>query len=126
MNAPDREESVILNDDEEVKIAYSIDSKILNSANFVIVKEDHTIGNLLRMKLLEDPNVRFAGYRNPHPLETLIEFKVRTNGEKDSLSAMKDSIGELLNEFNTLENRFKEARDRFLPENQFQDVDMMR
>jgi len=126
MNAPDREESVLLDEDNEVKLGYKQDGKILHSADFILCKEDHTMGNLLRMKLLEDPLVRFAGYRHPHPLETFIEMKVRTNGEKDSLNVLNDSIEQLLSEVSTLENRFKEARDRYNPDGQMDGVDMMR
>lgn len=40
--------------------------------------EDHTLGNLLRMQLLKDPNIIFAGYKVPHPLENRVELKVQS------------------------------------------------
>jgi len=49
----------------------------------------------------------FAGYRHPHPLERLIEMKVRTNGDKDAPQAMKDACQELVQELHTLNSRFK-------------------
>ena len=41
---------------------------IPSSSLFVFVKEDHTLGNLLRSRLLQSPHVTFSGYRVPHPL----------------------------------------------------------
>ena len=41
-----------------------------------IEQEDHTLGNALRMELLNDPRVTFAGYRKHHPLEDRIELRV--------------------------------------------------
>ena len=38
--------------------------------------QDHTLGNVVRYKLLKDTRVRFAGYKKPHPLEERIELRV--------------------------------------------------
>ena len=43
-----------------------------NAAIFTINKEDHTVGNMVRMQLLKDPNVLFAGYKNPHPMDNTV------------------------------------------------------
>jgi len=68
MNAPPTFESFLLYDGEK-KITREQDTKVPNAAIFTINKEDHTIGNMVRQQLLKDPNVLFAGYKNPHPLE---------------------------------------------------------
>lgn len=60
----------------EERMTYKSDRP--NSGVFKINKADHTMGNLLKMSLLEDENVLFAGYRNPHPLEHHIEIRVQT------------------------------------------------
>lgn len=60
-------------------------------------------------KLLEDPEVIFAGYRHPHPLETFVEFKVRTNGNVEPIQALKLGTNQLMTEVTLLENRMKEA-----------------
>jgi DNA-directed RNA polymerase II subunit RPB11 len=39
-----------------------------NGATYILHLEDHTIGDLLRIFLLKRKDVRFAGYRMPHPL----------------------------------------------------------
>ena len=41
---------------------------IPSSSIFTFNKEDHTLGNLLRSRLLQSPHVTFAGYKVPHPL----------------------------------------------------------
>lgn len=75
MNAPERTASFLLDEDSgEQKIVYTADTKIANAGVFRFNKEDHTIGNLLRMQLHRDPNVRFAGYIHPHPLVHYIEY----------------------------------------------------
>ena len=69
-------------------IIINIIINIPNCGTFILGKEDHTIGtivvdniiiitnhnycysigNLIRIQLLRDPQVRFAGYKMPHPL----------------------------------------------------------
>lgn len=68
--------------DDEKRLVYSADSKKPNAGNFVLAKEDHTIGNLLRLQLLRDPSVRFAGYRIPHPLISECHVRVETMDSK--------------------------------------------
>lgn len=55
------------------KVQYSEDR--INQALVTIQDEDHTLGNIVRYQLLHDKNVKFAGYRKPHPLENFIEIK---------------------------------------------------
>jgi DNA-directed RNA polymerase II subunit RPB11 len=47
MNAPPTFESFLLLDGEK-KIIMEKDTKVPNAASFIINKEDHTLGNLLR------------------------------------------------------------------------------
>lgn len=35
------------------------------------------MGNMIRHQLLKDPNVIFAGYKNPHPLEHKILLRIQ-------------------------------------------------
>lgn len=92
MNQPDRYSRFVSKDGEK-KISYAKDSRMPNAGTFTIMREDHTLGNLIRCRLLEEKRVVFAGYRIPHPLETRMEIKVQTTG--DSLSpqeALKGAI----------------------------------
>ncbi|XP_031744368.1 DNA-directed RNA polymerases II, IV and V subunit 11 isoform X2 [Cucumis sativus] len=54
---------------EHCRVSYERDTKIMNAATFILEREDHTIGNILRMQLHRDDNVLFAGYQLPHPLK---------------------------------------------------------
>lgn len=69
-------------EDDEKRLSYTPDSKKPNTGNFVMPKEDHTLGNLFRMQLLRDPSVRFAGYRIPHPLIFECHLRVETMDSK--------------------------------------------
>lgn len=80
MNAPERAAAFLLDEDSgERKIVWTADTKVTNAGTFRLNKEDHTMGNLLRMQLLRDPTVRFTGYLHPHPLVNYIDLKVQTN-----------------------------------------------
>ncbi len=82
-NAPDRYLSWRWEDEAEAeRLVYQPDSKKPNAGTFVMKKEDHTIGNLLRMQMLRDPSVRFAGYRLPHPLIMECHVRVETMDSK--------------------------------------------
>ncbi|XP_021739776.1 DNA-directed RNA polymerases II, IV and V subunit 11-like isoform X2 [Chenopodium quinoa] len=75
MNAPDRYERFVVPEGVK-KVSYERDTKIINAASFTIEREDHTIGNILRMQLHRDPNVLFAGCKLPHPLQyKILELK---------------------------------------------------
>ena len=67
---------------QENRLTYTPDSKKPNAATFVMHKEDHTLGNLIRIQLLRDPNVRFAAYRMPHPLIYETHIRIETMDSK--------------------------------------------
>ncbi len=62
MNAPDRHESYILHDGEK-KLEYKADERVPDAGTFTFNKEGHTAGELLRMQLLRDHQVQYAGYQ---------------------------------------------------------------
>lgn len=49
------------------------------SATFVITDEDHTLGNMIRYCLINDPDVSFAGYTIPHPAENKLDLRVQSD-----------------------------------------------
>lgn len=95
MNAPPRYDSFVLGDDEK-KLVPQEEAKISNAATFTFNKEDHTLANMLRAQLLLNPNVIFAGYRVPHPLEPRVEIKVQTDGEKTPHQVLRTATEELI------------------------------
>lgn len=55
--------------------------QVPNAAIFSLNKEDHTVGNLIRHQLMKDPNVLFAGYKNPSPFVNQIIIRVQTTSD---------------------------------------------
>ena len=77
-------------------------------------KEDHTLGNLIRIQLLRDEQVRFAGYRIPHPLVFEAQLRIETMDSKHKpVDVFLTAIDDLKLEVETIEKAFeREVRDR--------------
>ena len=117
MNTPERSASFILDDDQE-KIEYAADTKVSNAGTFTFNKEDHSVGNLLRMQLLRDPTVKFAGYKHPHPLIHKILLKIQTTSSQTLPSeALSAAIEDLSNETDHLITQVTDAIDKWKKEN---------
>ncbi len=95
------------------KVDFVEDSKIRYAGTFTITGEDHTIGNVVRMQLLKDRRVKFAGYIKPHPLEEKIQLKVQTNGEVNPGAAMEDSMRCLGTELEKMKDKFDKEVNNF-------------
>ncbi|KAI9808231.1 MAG: hypothetical protein M1825_004688 [Sarcosagium campestre] len=97
-NVPNRFELFLLGEGEK-KVQIEPDTRIPSSTIFIFNKEDHTLGNLLRARLLQSPIVKFAGYRVPHPLVPKFELRVQTDGSitpKEALvAACRDVVSDL-------------------------------
>jgi len=82
----------------EIKVV----SKSKNELRMEIIGEDHTFCNLLQNVLLQDKNVEFAGYDQPHPLirSSILYLKTKreVSPEKILLNAL-GSVQELSKEF---------------------------
>tara|TARA_Y100000782_G_C9944656_1_gene164950 strand:- start:124 stop:456 length:333 start_codon:yes stop_codon:yes gene_type:complete len=78
-----------------------------NFSQFVIKKEDHTIGNSLQMELLENKKVIFSGYRIPHPLKYDLHIKVKTKSTTKPRKELINSIKSLQKKLNNIEKLFK-------------------
>lgn len=111
MNAPDRYEKFVVPEGLQ-KISHEKDTKVPHAATFTIQREDHTIGNVVRMQLHRDNRVNFAGYKVPHPLEYRMLIKVQTNGECEPKGAMQDALKDLQNEFGEIANNFTAETQR--------------
>lgn len=113
-NAPERFQSWRWEDDDlENRLEYTEDTKIPNAGLFKLNKEDHTLGNLLRIQLLRDSSVRFAGYKVPHPLIHSCHVKVQTMDSRTSpVSAFESALEDLGLEVDTIESEFlKECQE---------------
>jgi len=106
MNEPDRYELFTLQPHER-KVTIIPDTKLKFSTTFQVQKEDHTLGNIIRMQLLRDKDVLFAGYKMPHPLDHSILVKVQTTPQSSPMKALETAIGDLISEISLVEERFK-------------------
>ena len=62
-------------------------------------------------QLLKDPHVLFAGYKNPHPLESKIVIRIQTDSDYSPQEALTNAITDLISEVSLLEERFKVHSD---------------
>lgn len=60
-------------------------------------------------QLLKDPNVLFAGYKLPHPLEHKFVLRIQTTAEYSPQDAFTHAITDLMSELSLFEERFREA-----------------
>ena len=83
--------------------------KTENYSSFIIENEDHTLGDLIRMKLVNNERVLFAGYMIPHPLDlkNRMIIRVRTTEDLSPEQALQDAIEAALEEISGLEESFK-------------------
>ncbi|EOA24967.1 DNA-directed RNA polymerases II, IV and V subunit 11 [Cardamine amara subsp. amara] len=112
MNAPDRYERFVVPEGTK-KVSYDRDTKIINAASFTIEREDHTIGNIVRMQLHRDENVLFAGYQLPHPLKYKIIVRIHTTSQSSPMQAYNQAINDLDKELDYLKNQFEAEVAKF-------------
>ncbi|KAJ3126933.1 DNA-directed RNA polymerase II subunit RPB11-a [Nowakowskiella sp. JEL0407] len=106
MNAPDRFELFVLGDEKKGEVIP--DTKLKNAATFRIKKEDHTLANVLRMQLLQNPKVLFAGYKVPHPLEHEFLLKVRTTDDTTPTAILSSEVDALIRDITGIRMQFVE------------------
>lgn len=62
---------------------------------------------MIYSQLLKDPNVLFAGYKVPHPLEHKFVIRIQTTSDYSPHEALMNAITDLLSELSLFEERFK-------------------
>ena len=107
MNAPERHRSYQL-DEGQARMTYEPDQRVASAGTFTINKEDHTVGNLLRMQLLRDGDTRFAGYQLPHPLEHVCHVNVETAPGRAPVEVMGGAVTDLRQEVELLDRGFRD------------------
>jgi len=115
INAPDPTEHFLLADGEK-KVVVEADSRSKNTVILTLNKEDHTIGNLLRTKLLTDDRTIFAGYRMPHPLINHALVRIRAVEGTAPLTLAVDATDALITEVNSVEAQFDAQIERIRQE----------
>ena len=79
-----------------------------NFVEFEIKGEQHSLPNLLKAKLLENPDVSFAACILKHPLGQNASFAVRTKS-KPATKALEEACSALLEDLNDFEKALKKA-----------------
>ena len=101
------------------------DTKIPNAATIKVVKQDHTLANLLRSyviqphlcvsfdefsvfrQLLSMSTVLFAGYKVPHPLQPYFLLKIQTDGSCTPAAALETAANALIAQLSQIQDKFK-------------------
>lgn len=79
-----------------------------NFVEFEIKGEQHSLPNLLKAKLLENPDVSFAAYTLRHPLDKNSVFALRTKS-KPAVKALEEACASLLEDLEGFEKSLKKA-----------------
>jgi DNA-directed RNA polymerase II subunit RPB11 len=103
-------------DINEKRFEYIDVDDIKNAIEITLKEEDHTVGNLIRTSLINDPRVQFAGYSNPHPLENKIIIKLKLYDDVDikPLDLFIEHIEILKSKINKVQDEFERAYDIFV------------
>ena len=118
MDAPERSAAFILDEDEE-KVEFNAATKVSNAGTFTFNKDDHTMGNLLRIQLLRDTAVKFAGYMYPHPLVHKIHLKIQTSTSQVAhVEVLSASVEDLSNKMDHLITQVTDAIDKYKRDHQ--------
>ena len=99
------------------RIHYEPDLRQEQAGIFTIWLEDHTVGHALRRTLHRNPNVVFAGYRIPHPLEHKMVIRVQTRNKETPLSAMKIALRMLYEQSQKMSHVFDKAMAEYIKQN---------
>lgn len=79
-----------------------------NELEFYIEGERHTLTNLLRKKIADDPAVEFSAYKLDHPLDKKSRLIVKTTNKspkkvvEDAIKKIKDELAEFKKEVDKL------------------------
>eukprot|EP00160_Parvularia_atlantis_P019927 Unigene8027_Nuclearia_a/m.24643 Unigene8027_Nuclearia_a/g.24643 ORF Unigene8027_Nuclearia_a/g.24643 Unigene8027_Nuclearia_a/m.24643 type:complete len:118 (-) Unigene8027_Nuclearia_a:80-433(-) len=114
MNAPDRFELFMVPLGRS-KVTVNKNTKFTDAATFIFEAEDHTLGNLLRMRLLENPQVLFAGYKMPHPLEHRFILNVQTRPTTTPEQVLVEAIVSLRSDLDSLRVQYQNEIQRVQP-----------
>ncbi|KAI4138771.1 MAG: hypothetical protein L6R39_006616 [Caloplaca ligustica] len=104
-NVPNRFELFLLGDGEK-KVTEETDTRIPSTSVFTFNKEDHTLGNMLRARLLQSPHVTFSGYKVPHPLFSSFILRISTDGTITPRQALVQACKDLVTDLGLLSREF--------------------
>mmetsp|Transcript_101384 Transcript_101384/g.286000 ORF Transcript_101384/g.286000 Transcript_101384/m.286000 type:complete len:200 (+) Transcript_101384:116-715(+) len=85
------------------------DEKVPDACLFKIWLEDHTLGHTLRMELLRNEDVLFAGYKVPHPLDHMIELRVQTLPKSSPEIVLRHAVENIRTECRSMLDQFDQG-----------------
>jgi DNA-directed RNA polymerase subunit L len=93
---------------------YIVRKKTDTELELEILNEDHTLGNLLAKRILEEKGVLMSYYRVEHPLKGGIVLYVKTDGSVAPIEAVKSAVSKILSIIDStgaeIDAKFKEAK----------------
>ncbi|ROW11683.1 hypothetical protein VPNG_05642 [Cytospora leucostoma] len=92
--------------DGEKKITETPFPRMSNCSDFLLKKEDHTLGNLVSEHLKQHPHVLMAGYKIAHPNVPELFIRVQTDGTITPKEAMLEVCKNLIAQFAQLGREF--------------------
>ncbi|KAK4127545.1 RBP11-like subunits of RNA polymerase [Parathielavia appendiculata] len=91
----------------EKKITEKVVSGMSNCSDFLLLKEDHTLGNLLSAYLKMAPHVLMAGYKIGHPNVPEVLIRVQTDGTVTPREALVTVCKQLVAMYGQLGREFQ-------------------
>ncbi|EED83148.1 predicted protein, partial [Postia placenta Mad-698-R] len=84
------------------------DTKIPNAATIKVLKQDHTLGNLIRAYTTVVDAANFVcRYKVPHPLQPHFLIKIQTDGTITPTAVLEQACTKLIGTMASLEAKFK-------------------
>ncbi|KAK4044765.1 DNA-directed RNA polymerase subunit 2 [Parachaetomium inaequale] len=91
----------------EKKITEKVVSGMSNCSDFLLLKEDHTLGNLLSVYLKMAPHVMMAAYKIGHPNVPEVLLRVQTDGSVTPREALVTVCKQLVAMYGQLGREFQ-------------------
>ncbi|CAJ2508191.1 Uu.00g093770.m01.CDS01 [Anthostomella pinea] len=92
--------------DGEKKITEKPFAGTSNTSDFILLKEDHTLGNLLAEHLKQEPRVLMAGYKVGHPNVPEVLIRLQTDGTISPREILIDVCKQLIASYGQLGREF--------------------
>ncbi|KAI9887035.1 MAG: DNA-directed RNA polymerase II core subunit [Watsoniomyces obsoletus] len=90
----------------EKKVTEEVDPRVSSCSIFTFNREDHTLGNMIRSRLLRTPHVTFSGYKVPHPSVPHFLLRVQTDGDITPRDALVQACRDLVQDLAEFEKQF--------------------
>eukprot|EP00762_Andalucia_godoyi_P005284 ANDGO_06752.mRNA.1 DNA-directed RNA polymerases I and III subunit RPAC2 len=109
MSGPIENDEIMVTQDAKVEFVPGSEE---TCATLSIRNEDHTMGNAIRYILMKNPDVEFAGYAIPHPLEAKLHLRVQTY-DVPVKTAVQDGLSSLMEISKHIQSAFEDAIEKF-------------